>query len=75
MLDSLKGIKMASQDSVAYQTLTELRTCEIKDSSSFRWIMLMTNFLCKFPNPVREDCYIYTMYFTNSSLSTQHIVP
>lgn len=42
---------MASQDSVAYQTLTELRTREIKDSSSFRWIMLVTNFLCKFPNP------------------------
>lgn len=47
MLDSLKGIKMTSQDSVAYQTLTRLRLREIKESSSFRWIILMTGFLCK----------------------------
>ncbi|KAK3349094.1 canalicular multispecific organic anion transporter 1 [Lasiosphaeria hispida] len=45
VLDSLKGIKMTSQNSVADQTLTKLRICEIKDSSSFRWIMLVTNIL------------------------------
>ncbi|KAK0724137.1 P-loop containing nucleoside triphosphate hydrolase protein [Lasiosphaeris hirsuta] len=45
VLDSLKGIKMTSQSSVADQTLTKLRMREIKDSSSFRWIMLVTNIL------------------------------
>lgn len=49
MLDSLKGIKMTSQDSMANQNLAELRTREIKDSYSFRWIMLVTNFLSYCP--------------------------
>lgn len=48
MLDSLKGIKMTSQGSVAYQTLTELRMLEIKDSSSFRWFIIISCFLCMF---------------------------
>lgn len=48
MLDNLKGIKLASQDSAAYESLNQLRMQEIEDSSSFRWIMLITNFLCKF---------------------------
>lgn len=48
ILDSLKGIKMSSQDSKALRSLKELREKEIKESSSFRWIMLVTVFLCKF---------------------------
>jgi hypothetical protein len=57
MLDSLKDIKMTSQDSMANQNLAELRTREIKDSYSFRWIMLVTNFLCKFPSSLVRGHY------------------
>lgn len=39
---------MASQDAVAYRALTNHRAQEIKDSASFRWFMLISNFLCKF---------------------------
>lgn len=38
---------MASQDTVAYRALTNHRAQEIKDSASFRWFMLISNFLCK----------------------------
>lgn len=47
MLDSLKGIKMTSQDDVAYDMLSELRAAEIKDSAPFRWIIVFSCFLCK----------------------------
>lgn len=49
VLDNLKGIKMTSQDTVAYRALTDHRAREIKESSSFRWFMLISNFLCKLP--------------------------
>ncbi|OAA66694.1 canalicular multispecific organic anion transporter 1 [Niveomyces insectorum RCEF 264] len=45
MLDSLKGIKMTSQGSVAYDTLSRLRMEEIEQSSSFRWIIVISCFL------------------------------
>ncbi|KAI3395074.1 hypothetical protein diail_1831 [Diaporthe ilicicola] len=49
VLDSLKGVKMTSQDAVAYQALTDNRGREIKDSASFRWFMLISNFLSYCP--------------------------
>ncbi|KAB5547143.1 canalicular multispecific organic anion transporter 1 [Coniochaeta sp. 2T2.1] len=45
MLDSIKAIKMTSQDSAAYETLDELRKTEIAKSSSFRWIIVFSCFL------------------------------
>ncbi|KIH89068.1 hypothetical protein SPBR_06346 [Sporothrix brasiliensis 5110] len=45
MLDSLKGIKMTSQDDVAYGMLNKLRAAEIKDSAPFRWIIVISCFL------------------------------
>ncbi|ERT02739.1 hypothetical protein HMPREF1624_01041 [Sporothrix schenckii ATCC 58251] len=45
MLDSLKGIKMTSQDDVAYDMLNKLRAAEIKDSAPFRWIIIISCFL------------------------------
>lgn len=38
---------MASQDAVAYRALTDHRAHEIKESASFRWFMLISNFLCE----------------------------
>ncbi|CAK7208856.1 hypothetical protein SCUCBS95973_000253 [Sporothrix curviconia] len=46
MLDSLKGIKMTSQDDVAYEMLEKLRMDEIADSGPFRWIVIISCFLC-----------------------------
>ncbi|CAK7221455.1 hypothetical protein SEUCBS140593_004574 [Sporothrix eucalyptigena] len=45
MLDSLKGIKMTSQDDVAYDMLHRLRMDEIEDSAPFRWIIVVSCFL------------------------------
>ncbi|CAK7233120.1 hypothetical protein SBRCBS47491_008499 [Sporothrix bragantina] len=45
MLDSLKGIKMTSQDDVAYDMLNKLRMDEIEDSAPFRWIVIISCFL------------------------------
>jgi hypothetical protein len=73
VLDSLKGIKMTSQTSVAYQTLTKLRNCEIKDSSSFRWFMVVTNILCESHAHGYADDIPYQ--FADSTLPTQHTVP
>lgn len=52
MLDSLKGIKMTSQDDVAYDMLNKLRAAEIEDSAPFRWIIIISCFLCTFPPPI-----------------------
>lgn len=55
VLNNLKGIKMASQDSKALISLNELRRQEISDSSSFRWIALVTVFLCKSLGPIGQQ--------------------
>jgi hypothetical protein len=59
MLDSLKGIKMTSQDGVAYDMLNNLRTAEIQDSAPFRWIVVLSCFLCKFSIKDFFDLLLY----------------
>ncbi|KAJ4389666.1 hypothetical protein N0V93_007138 [Gnomoniopsis smithogilvyi] len=49
VLDSLKGVKMTSQDAVVYRALTDYRGREIKEYTSFRWFMLISNFLSYCP--------------------------
>ncbi|POS71828.1 canalicular multispecific organic anion transporter 1 [Diaporthe helianthi] len=49
VLDNLKGVKMTSQDHVAYRALADHRASEINDSASFRWFMLLSNFLSYCP--------------------------
>ncbi|KAK7747380.1 hypothetical protein SLS53_001634 [Cytospora paraplurivora] len=66
MLDSLKGIKMTSQESVAYQILTKLRLREIKESSSFRWIILTTAFLSYVPSTLSSPL-IFGVYVSTAS--------
>ncbi|KAI1175807.1 canalicular multispecific organic anion transporter 1 [Nemania sp. FL0916] len=45
VLDNLKGIKMTSQGSMAYEMMNNFRMLEIEASSSFRQIMVISCFL------------------------------